>query len=56
MEPKNIAGFALIAVGGLDLAFGNTNTPMLPAPIANVLTQQLDLVLIGAGVFIIWML
>ena len=46
---KKAAGIALIAVGALDLLFGNTNQPILPEAIANKLTQQTDAVLIVAG-------
>lgn len=53
IAPK-VAGVALIGVGGLDMAFGNTNTPLLPAPLANVLTQQIDVILIIAGVILLF--
>jgi hypothetical protein len=42
--------YAVIAVAGLDLIFGNTNTPLLPAFLGNVLTQNIDVVLIALGV------
>ena len=55
MPPKKIAAFAFIAVGGVDLLFGNTNQPILPEFIANHLTQQVDAVLIGLGiVLLLW--
>lgn len=47
-----IGGVLLIGVGALDLSFGSTNTPLLPGPLANVLTQQIDVVLIGAGLIL----
>jgi hypothetical protein len=46
-----IIGFSLIGVGGADLVLGTTETP-LPV-LGEHLTQQLDLVLIGAGVVIL---
>lgn len=46
---KKIIAFTLIGVGSADLLFGNTNTKILPDALTNVLTQQLDLVLIGVG-------
>ena len=54
MNAKKIVGIGLLAVGGADLLFGNTNTPILPSAIANVLTQQIDLLLIGAGVLLLF--
>lgn len=54
MHPKKIIGIALIAVGGLDLLFGNTNQPILPDFLANNLTQQVDAVLIGAGILLLF--
>jgi hypothetical protein len=50
---KKILAFGLMGVGGLDLAFGNTNNPVLPAAISNMLTQQVDLALIGAGIVLL---
>lgn len=55
-NPKKIAGIALLAVGGLDLLFGNTNKPLLPSFIANYLNQQTDAVLIGAGILLLFFL
>jgi hypothetical protein len=46
-----IVAFSLIGIGGADLIVGTTSTP-LPI-IGQYLTQQLDLVLIGAGVVIL---
>lgn len=54
MSPKKIIGVAVAGVGALDLLFGNTNQPLLPAFIANSLTQQYDLLLIAVGVFLIF--
>lgn len=48
MQTKKIVAFSMIALGGADLVLGTTSTP-LPI-IGDYLTQQLDLVLIGAGV------
>lgn len=42
--------YLVIAIAGLDLIFGNTNTVLLPSFLANVLTQNIDVVLIAAGV------
>ena len=56
MKPTKMIGIGLIAVGGIDLLFGNTNQPVLPAFIANNLTQQTDAILIGAGIVLIFFL
>jgi hypothetical protein len=56
MQPKKIIAFALIGVGGLDLLFGSTSQPILPSFIANELTQQVDAVLIGAGLVLLFWL
>ncbi len=45
-----VIAFLLIGVAGLDLLFGNTDKPLLPAFLGNVLTQQIDLVLIAAAI------
>lgn len=45
-----VIAFLVIGVAGLDLLFGNTDKPLLPAFLGNVLTQQIDLVLIVAAV------
>jgi hypothetical protein len=49
-----VIGVAAIAVGGLDLAFGQTNAPILPAPLANMLNQQIDILLIGGGAILVF--
>lgn len=54
MHYKKYAAFALIAVGGVDLLFGNTNQPLLPDFIANKLTQQTDAFLIGTGILLLF--
>jgi len=54
MKPTKMIGIGLIAVGGIDLLFGNTNQPVLPSFLANNLTQQTDAVLIGAGIFLVF--
>ena len=54
MNGKKIAGMVLIGVGGADLILGNTQTP-LPI-IGDYLTQQMDIVLIAAGVAILFFL
>jgi hypothetical protein len=41
------------AIGLLDLLFGNTNQPILPSFLGNVLTQNIDAVLIGAAVLVL---
>ena len=51
MDYKKIAGVSLIAIGGADLMLGNTSTP-LPI-IGDYLTQQLDMVLIAAGLVVL---
>jgi energy-converting hydrogenase Eha subunit E len=51
-----IGGAALIIVGGVDLAFGNTNAPLLPAPLANILNQNLDVLLVGVGLVLIFVI
>lgn len=56
MKPTKMIGLGLIAVGGVDLLFGNTNQPVLPDFIANNLTQQTDAVLIGAGILLFFFL
>ena len=52
MNYKKIAGVALIGIGGADLLLGTTSTP-LPI-IGDYLTQQMDIVLIGIGVVILF--
>jgi len=56
MHPRKLIGIGLIAVAALDLLFGNTNTPLLPAFLANKLTQQWDIILIGAGILLLFIL
>jgi len=46
-----IIGFSLIGLGGADLLLGNTETP-LPL-VGQYLTQQLDAVMIGAGIIVL---
>jgi hypothetical protein len=53
MDYKKVAAYVLIGVGGADLLVGTTSTP-LPI-IGDYLTQQLDLVLIAAGVAILFL-
>jgi hypothetical protein len=45
-----VIAFLFIGVAGLDLLFGNTDKPLLPAFLGNLLTQQIDLVLIAASI------
>lgn len=45
----------IIGIAGVDLLFGNTCKPILPSFIGNVLTQQWDILLIIAGVLIIFL-
>lgn len=40
----------IIGVATVDLLFGNTDKPILPSFIGNVLTQQWDIILIAIGV------
>lgn len=53
-NPKKIIALLLLGVGGVDLLFGNTNTPVLPESIGNHLTQQIDLLLIAVGVYLLF--
>ena len=46
-----IAGFGLIGIGTADLVLGTTGTP-LPV-LGSFLTQQIDLLLIGAGIVVL---
>ena len=48
MKSKHIAAWALIGIGMYDLLLGQSSTP-LPL-LGNYLTQQLDAVLIIAGI------
>jgi len=52
MSPKKWIALAAIGVGSIDLLEGNTNMQILPSALGNVLTQQIDLVLIGIGVLL----
>lgn len=54
MDWQKVAGIGLIAIAALDLSYGNTNTPLLPAPIANLLSQQTDVILVGAGLLLLF--
>jgi hypothetical protein len=54
MRPTKIIAYALIAVGAIDLLVGNTDKQVLPDVLANQLTQQVDIVLVGLGLFILW--
>jgi hypothetical protein len=54
MKYKRLLAFGMIGIGSLDLLFGNTNTTVLPTAVTNVLTQQIDLILIGLGFFLLW--
>jgi hypothetical protein len=52
MKIKNVVtilGIVLIGIGAADLLLGNTDHTVLPDAIGDHLTQQSDLVLIGAG-------
>jgi uncharacterized membrane protein len=53
-NPKKIVAMLLLGVGGVDLLFGNTNHQILPDAIGNVLTQQVDLLLIAVGVYLLF--
>lgn len=51
MDYKKILAYSLIGLGGADLLVGTTSTPI---PIlGDYLTQQLDIVLIGAGLVLL---
>lgn len=52
---KKVIAFAIIGIAGLDLLFGNTQ-PVLPDWLGNRLTQQWDLILIGLGVVLLFLL
>jgi hypothetical protein len=52
ITPKRWIALGLMALGGIDLATGNTDKQLLPDFIANLLTQQIDAVLIGIGVLL----
>lgn len=45
--------WGVILVAGLDLIFGNTDKPLLPAFLGNMLTQGIDAVLIGVAVLML---
>lgn len=45
--------WGVILVAGLDLIFGNTCKPLLPAWLGNMLTQGIDAVLIGVAVLLL---
>jgi hypothetical protein len=50
---KKAVAFSLIGLGGADLMLGNTDKQILPAFVANELSQQADAVLIGLGIVIL---
>jgi hypothetical protein len=54
VKPVTIVGWAMILIGGVDLAFGNTGQSPLPAVITNQLSQQADLVLLAIGAFLVF--
>jgi hypothetical protein len=45
--------WGVILVAGLDLVFGNTNQPLLPSFLGNMLTQGIDAVLIGVAILLL---
>lgn len=49
MKYVKYAGLAVASVGLIDLLWGNTSQPVLPASIANMLNQQVDAILIVGG-------
>ncbi len=53
MNPWKVALWFVIAIAGLDLLFGNTNMPVLPDFLGNILTQGIDAILIGAAVLLL---
>ena len=48
-------GLGVAAIGLIDLMWGNTNSPVLPAPIGNLLNQQVDAVLIIGGLAVFFL-
>lgn len=52
-SPVHIVAIILIAIAGLDLATGDTSKPILPAFIGDLLTQQIDLVILGIAAFML---
>lgn len=53
MKILRVVVWFVIAIAGIDLIFGNTNTPLLPSFLSNMLTQNIDAVLIGVGVLVL---
>lgn len=53
MKAKTYVAWGMMAVGAVDLLLGNTNSPLLPDVLANKLTQQIDLALIGGGLVLL---
>lgn len=53
-SPVHIIAFILAGIAVVDLATGSTNEPILPSVIANYLTQQVDLVLLGIAAFLLF--
>jgi hypothetical protein len=53
-NPKKLIGLSILSIGALDLALGDTDKQVLPSFIGNVLTQQIDIVLIGIGILLMF--
>ncbi len=53
MKTWKLLIWLVIAIAGLDLIFGNTDKPLLPSFLGNVLTQNIDTVLIGISVLVL---
>ena len=50
MKIAKLLVYFVIALAGIDLLFGDTNTPLLPAWLGNILTPTIDAVLIGIAI------
>lgn len=49
-----IGGFLLVGIGLADLMLGNTDHPILPAALGNVMTQQTDVAALAVGGGALW--
>ena len=49
----HLVAIALVGVALADIATGNSDKPLLPSFLTNVLTQQADFILIAAGAFLL---
>lgn len=53
MKILKVFAVALIGIAGLDLLTGNSSKPVLPSFLGNMLSQNIDVVLIGIGVLVL---